>query len=44
MCLCGLKLYGDKLEVKSGLQRGDIIISVGYQNLYDGQTITVTTT
>jgi RND family efflux transporter MFP subunit len=37
------ELYGNKLEVKSGLQGGDIIISEGYQNLYDGQFITVTT-
>ncbi len=37
------ELYSDKLEVKSGLQGGDIIISEGYQNLYDGQYITVTT-
>jgi membrane fusion protein (multidrug efflux system) len=36
------ELYSDKLEVKSGLQGGDIIISEGYQNLYDGQYITVT--
>jgi RND family efflux transporter MFP subunit len=37
------ELYGNKLEVKSGLQGGDILISEGYQNLYDGQTITVAT-
>jgi membrane fusion protein, multidrug efflux system len=35
------ELYGDKLEVKSGLQGGDIIISEGFQSLYDGQVITV---
>jgi membrane fusion protein, multidrug efflux system len=35
------ELYGDKLEVKSGLQGGDIIISEGFQSLYDGQAITV---
>jgi membrane fusion protein, multidrug efflux system len=34
------ELYGDKLEVKSGLQGGDIIISEGFQSLYDGQVIT----
>lgn len=34
------ELYDDRLEVKSGLQTGDIIISEGFQNLYDGQAIT----
>lgn len=33
------ELYNDQLEVKSGLQAGDIIISDGFQNLYDGQPI-----
>jgi membrane fusion protein (multidrug efflux system) len=32
-------LYGDKLEVKSGLEAGDILITDGYQGLYDGQLI-----
>lgn len=35
------ELYGDKLEVKSGLQGGDIIISEGFQSLFDGQLISV---
>jgi RND family efflux transporter MFP subunit len=35
------ELYGDKLEVKSGLQGGDIIITEGFQSLYDGQLITI---
>ena len=35
------ELYADKLEVKSGLQGGDIIITEGFQSLYDGQVITV---
>ena len=35
-------LYGDKLEVKSGLQKGDVLITDGFQNLYDGQLITTT--
>lgn len=35
------ELYSDKLEIKSGLQEGDIIIAEGYQNLYDGQALTV---
>jgi membrane fusion protein (multidrug efflux system) len=34
------ELYGDKLEVKSGLQPGDQLITEGFQSLYDGQLIT----
>ncbi|MEP6512329.1 MAG: efflux RND transporter periplasmic adaptor subunit [Parafilimonas sp.] len=34
------ELYGDKLEIKSGLQEGDMLITEGFQNLYDGQLIT----
>ncbi|MGN6294380.1 MAG: efflux RND transporter periplasmic adaptor subunit [Chitinophagaceae bacterium] len=34
------ELYRDKLEIKSGLQVGDKIISDGFQGLYDGQLIT----
>lgn len=34
------ELYGDKLEVKSGLQAGDQLITEGFQGLYDGQLIT----
>ena len=34
------ELYGDKLEVKSGLQAGDVIITDGFQGLYEGQAIT----
>jgi multidrug efflux pump subunit AcrA (membrane-fusion protein) len=33
------ELYADQLEVKSGLQGGDIIITEGFQGVYDGQTI-----
>lgn len=33
------ELYGDKLEVKSGLTAGDKIITDGFQSLYDGQLI-----
>ncbi len=36
------ELYSDKLEVKSGLQEGDRLITEGFQNLYDGQLITTT--
>lgn len=34
------ELYGDQLEVKSGLNIGDQIITDGFQSLYDGQRIT----
>ncbi len=34
------EFYGDKLEIKSGLQTGDMVITEGYQSLYDGQVIT----
>lgn len=37
------ELYGDKLEIKSGLQSGDTIITEGFQSLYDGQVITTET-
>jgi len=36
------QLYGDRIEVKSGLQAGDVIITEGVQGLYDGQPITLT--
>jgi membrane fusion protein (multidrug efflux system) len=34
------ELYNDRLEVKSGLQPGDTLITEGFQSLYDGQRIT----
>lgn len=34
------ELYQDKLEVKSGLQGGEQLITEGFQSLYDGQLIT----
>ncbi len=34
------ELYQDKLEVKSGLEPGDNLITEGFQNLYEGQLIT----
>lgn len=34
------ELYGDKLEVKSGLQSGDVLITEGFQGLYEGQLVT----
>jgi membrane fusion protein, multidrug efflux system len=33
------QLYGDTLEVKSGLQAGEVLITDGFQGLYDGQLI-----
>ncbi|MEI6947940.1 efflux RND transporter periplasmic adaptor subunit [Paraflavisolibacter sp. H34] len=34
------ELYGNALEVKSGLQSGDQLITEGFQGLYEGQKIT----
>ena len=34
------EFYGDQLEVKTGLQAGDQVITDGFQSLYDGQLIT----
>jgi membrane fusion protein (multidrug efflux system) len=33
-------IYGDRVQVLSGIQAGDNIITDGYQGLYDGQPIT----
>lgn len=33
-------IYGDLVEVKSGLTGGEKLITAGYQNLYEGQTVT----
>ncbi|MEI9935410.1 MAG: hypothetical protein WDM71_11310 [Ferruginibacter sp.] len=33
-------LNDDELEVKTGLKPGDVLITEGFQNLYDGQLIT----
>lgn len=35
------ELYGDKIEVKSGLTTGDKLITQGFQNLYEGQGVRV---
>ena len=37
------ELYDDRLEVKSGLQAGDAIITEGFQGLYEGQLLTTAT-
>jgi len=36
------EVYGDKVEIKTGLKTGDQLITEGYQNLYDGQLISTT--
>lgn len=36
------QMYNDQLEIKSGLQVGDQVITEGFQGLYDGQFITTT--
>lgn len=33
------ELYNDRLEVKSGLQNGDMLVKDGFQNLYEGQLL-----
>ncbi len=37
------EFYGDNLEIKSGLQPGDQVITDGFQSLYDGQLLTTET-
>ena len=34
--------YGDRVEILSGLKEGEYIVSVGYQNLADGQKLNTT--
>jgi RND family efflux transporter MFP subunit len=34
------QVYGDLVEVKSGLTGGEQLITAGYQNLYEGQVVT----
>jgi RND family efflux transporter MFP subunit len=34
------EMYNNQLEIKNGLSTGDMLITDGYQNLYDGQLIT----
>ncbi len=33
------EVYADKVEIKTGLQSGDLLVTEGYQSLYDGQLI-----
>jgi len=37
------EFYGDQLEIKSGLKAGDLVITDGFQSLYDGQLLTTDT-
>ena len=37
------KSYNDRAEVLSGLQEGEHVVTIGYQNLSDGQSLTVVT-
>jgi RND family efflux transporter MFP subunit len=34
------QIYGEQIEIKSGLQSGEQLITQGYQGVYDGQTVT----
>jgi membrane fusion protein, multidrug efflux system len=36
------EVYGESVEVKAGLKAGDQLITEGFQNLYEGQTIATT--
>ncbi len=37
------EFYGENLEIKSGLEAGDMVITDGFQSLYDGQLLTTDT-
>lgn len=34
-------LNGDRLEIKAGLKAGDQVITEGFQNIYEGQAVTI---
>jgi RND family efflux transporter MFP subunit len=36
------EVYGESVEIKAGLKAGDQLITEGFQNLYEGQTIATT--
>lgn len=36
------EVYAEKVEIKAGLKAGDQLVTEGFQNLYEGQTITTT--
>jgi hypothetical protein len=31
--------YGGRIEIKAGLNNGQLLISRGFQNVYDGQVV-----
>jgi multidrug efflux pump subunit AcrA (membrane-fusion protein) len=33
------QLYNDKIEIKTGVQSGEQLITEGFQGLYDGQLL-----
>lgn len=37
------EVYGDNVEIKSGLAAGEQLINEGYQSLYEGQSISIST-
>lgn len=37
-------IYGEQIEVRSGLNEGDQLITQGYQSLYEGQAVTTSGT
>lgn len=36
------EVYGDNVEIKNGLNTGELLISEGYQSLYEGQSVSTT--
>jgi hypothetical protein len=34
------EVYEGRIEIKSGLSGGELLITEGYQSVYDGQSIT----
>jgi multidrug efflux pump subunit AcrA (membrane-fusion protein) len=36
------EIYGENVEIKSGLSGGEQLITAGYQTLYEGQVLTTT--
>jgi membrane fusion protein, multidrug efflux system len=37
------EIYGEQIEVRQGLQTGDLLITAGFQGLYEGQVLTTET-
>lgn len=37
------EIYGEQIEVRQGLQAGDLLITEGFQGLYEGQVLTTET-